>query len=388
MSANLEGYLEPCGCAVGLLGGLSRRDRVLKKLPSEALRIELGDFVTGFSEQDRLKLETFLQALEIMEYDVLAPSAETLRFHADIFDEFGCNEKYSLLGVKEEKMSPSCLSAASKLLGNSKIRFLSIGSDGQTDIETQDNVQNSVLVVSFDGDEEAFEEVRQSLSLAPDLVLLTKPHIDRSKKLASTKIPTFVVPSNGKVLLLLSGAKTKDGWKFSSKDIPLDEDIGDSKRIAELHKQYLQAVQDRSLLLKALDKEVLSAGLHYVGSQACLRCHRSDYALWEQSKHFHALKTLQDDKRVFDPECVACHVVGFGVKTGYFSQSAQVTSQPKGLGAVGCENCHGAGSEHLKAGGSLPMSRAKDSCAQCHNPNHSPAFELEKYWAVIKHGRT
>jgi hypothetical protein len=88
----------------------------------------------------------------------------------------------------------------------------------------------------------------------------------------------------------------------------------------------------------------------YVGSKRCQDCHPSAFQVWEKSPHSHAYETLVKAKdpslRQFDPECVACHVVGFG-KTGGFT-GPDDTSRLKN---VGCESCHGPCSEHVKAPG-------------------------------------
>ena len=47
--------------------------------------------------------------------------------------------------------------------------------------------------------------------------------------------------------------------------------------------------------------------------------------------------------RQYDGECVVCHTVGFGYKTGFANEK----DTPK-LKDVGCESCHGPGSLHAK----------------------------------------
>lgn len=85
----------------------------------------------------------------------------------------------------------------------------------------------------------------------------------------------------------------------------------------------------------------------YVGSDKCERCHQSAYKTWKESGHSHAYQTLVDAKnpsrRQFDPECIVCHTVGYGYKGGFLSQEKSAN-----LVNVGCESCHGPGSEHLK----------------------------------------
>jgi hypothetical protein len=85
----------------------------------------------------------------------------------------------------------------------------------------------------------------------------------------------------------------------------------------------------------------------YIGTEACKKCHEHAYEVWKASKHSHAYQTLVDAKhpslRQYDGECIVCHTVGFGYKTGFTNEAAT----PK-LMNVGCESCHGPGSLHAK----------------------------------------
>jgi hypothetical protein len=85
----------------------------------------------------------------------------------------------------------------------------------------------------------------------------------------------------------------------------------------------------------------------YIGSEACKKCHEHAYEVWKASPHSHAYQTLVDAKhpslRQYDGECIVCHTVGFGYKTGF----TNAEDTPK-LINVGCESCHGPGSLHAK----------------------------------------
>lgn len=104
---------------------------------------------------------------------------------------------------------------------------------------------------------------------------------------------------------------------------------------------------------------------HFVGSEACRKCHRQEYAIWKQTPHAHAFETLEKAKfpsnRQFDAECVVCHTVGFKNPTGYYDPPAAkglkksdpakyaqlMVEHNKRLENVGCESCHGPASAHV-----------------------------------------
>lgn len=106
------------------------------------------------------------------------------------------------------------------------------------------------------------------------------------------------------------------------------------------------------------------AGPSFEGRKKCSSCHRSQFESWEKTVHAKALDALApnaqpeakrkaklDPNRNYsqDPECVGCHTTGFGHDGGYDPKEPD-----KYLIGVGCESCHGAGSEyrllHRKAG--------------------------------------
>jgi hypothetical protein len=84
----------------------------------------------------------------------------------------------------------------------------------------------------------------------------------------------------------------------------------------------------------------------------------------------------------YDPECVACHVIGLNYFTGF--ETMESTPALKG---VGCESCHGPGSSH-KETQSIDYGKVDvENCEICHNDEHSPNFEFKDYWQKIKHPR-
>ena len=117
----------------------------------------------------------------------------------------------------------------------------------------------------------------------------------------------------------------------------------------------------------------------YVGVTQCAACHPTEAARWSTSRHAHAIETLDEAGRGHDPRCLSCHVTGLGHPGGDVS----------GLAMVGCESCHGPGSEHAASPapgyGELPADGS--ACVACHTHDNSPDFRWERYWPEISHGR-
>ncbi len=115
----------------------------------------------------------------------------------------------------------------------------------------------------------------------------------------------------------------------------------------------------------------------YVGTAACAQCHPEAVAFWRKTGHGKAWETLVTRGKQYDLTCVGCHVVGYQ-KPGGFCRVKDVA----GYEDVGCENCHGPGSEHVRTSEaeSIVLRSTPATCAdQCHVPEHSQEFEFASY---------
>jgi len=123
-------------------------------------------------------------------------------------------------------------------------------------------------------------------------------------------------------------------------------------------------------------------GKSFVTSEACRQCHAVEYAVWEGSKHAHAMDILVEKKAEYNPECVGCHVLGFKRRDGFVDLKTTAA-----FANVHCESCHGAGARHVQ-NPNTPYGRLTPlACLRCHTKENSPSFEYNAYWAKIKHGK-
>lgn len=149
----------------------------------------------------------------------------------------------------------------------------------------------------------------------------------------------------------------------------------------------------------------------YVGVAKCRVCHMNarlggdNYNAWKASAHARAFETLASEKarakakelKIADPQaserCVKCHVTAYGVPPGLVSPSV------KNEDGIGCERCHGPGSEYmsnevmknrklaLAKGLRMPDEKV---CRECHNeesPFYKP-FDYKTFVARIAHPKS
>jgi hypothetical protein len=113
----------------------------------------------------------------------------------------------------------------------------------------------------------------------------------------------------------------------------------------------------------------------YVGQETCGTCHTAAVAVWKKTGHSHAYKTIADESKEFNLDCVGCHVSGYDKPGG--STVTDVTSP--NLKDVQCEACHGPGSKHIEDPSSNPLADKPEEnvCTGCHHPPHTDIFDYK-----------
>ncbi len=170
--------------------------------------------------------------------------------------------------------------------------------------------------------------------------------------------------------------------------IPQDDALRkESDAYRDLVRKTRLAVDDPT---RTRDDEVpgVRPAAKYAGSQACATCHVRATHIWEGTAHAQAFISLTAHNSDADPTCIGCHTVGFGTASGYRREYAG-----KKLTDVGCESCHGPGSEHVaqrRSGEKVlfkfrPLGEA--DCTTCHHGEFSRPFKWEYFWPPIKHGK-
>lgn len=106
----------------------------------------------------------------------------------------------------------------------------------------------------------------------------------------------------------------------------------------------------------------------FIGAEKCRGCHPQQYKDFEARKFTKAWAVLKMRGKTRDPECLKCHVTGYGEPGGYVSED-----ETPHLRYKQCEACHGAGGKHASNPGDRVAMEAmkshvrdKDVCIQCH----------------------
>ncbi|MDD3684667.1 cytochrome c family protein [Desulfovibrio desulfuricans] len=116
----------------------------------------------------------------------------------------------------------------------------------------------------------------------------------------------------------------------------------------------------------------------YIGSKNCAPCHEEQYnSFIKHSKKAHSWNSVAIMKPKLKEhelqKCYECHTTGYN-KGGF--KSIETTPE---LADVGCETCHGPGSEHAENQDPQSISRkpAVETCTACHNPERIQDFKFK-----------
>jgi Cytochrome c554 and c-prime len=120
-------------------------------------------------------------------------------------------------------------------------------------------------------------------------------------------------------------------------------------------------------------------GMKYVPAEACGECHPSALATWKMSRHARAYDTLARAKRTGDPDCVKCHVTGFGTRDGFTTPEATTV-----LARVGCQVCHPVELAVHAGGRVAPPPVTRDRCLSCHTKVTDPKYEHALRWDHVR----
>lgn len=387
------GALKPCGCSGGQLGGLSKRTVVFDRVPAGSRAIvDTGTLVAGTGEQDLIKFRILFEAFRLLGYDLVHLTDEDARIAQSLGLETPGGGSFSVIGAPwGPGQGDRSRTFAKRLAGRDRevtVRFASL--DARTD-------QPEAAAEAFGP---------QAGGYCVDILILRNTDIDSRPVWAELPDADCIVwPSDSDEPQVLSEPGQRPlvftvgrfgrhisrlrvdfpgpdaAPALSLEDIPVEETLPENESLVRLYRQYQQVVSQSDLLEK-YPRVPLPGQLRYVGSEQCRWCHVVEHAEWSPNPHADAFSTLVKVGSDRDPECVICHVVGMDRETGYINEK-----RTPHLKDVGCESCHGPGSEHIRSNGRLPTTEPKMTCLDCHTPEHSSGYagHEDEFREKIKH---
>ena len=396
---NDMGMPRPCGCSKPALGGIVRRMGFFESLPEGvskgSLLVSGGNLIHEGGRQQELKLETFLQELDALGAAAHCLGADDLQvgsfFWEDTLAARGedgtplvsvnvTKEGHRLFRSHVVAATPEGEAVVTGWIDPTSAGWTEPGLVAEESPDVADVVgalqekRRDLVLFAAASAERAREFLERSgLGKAARHVLLVIPGISDIPWLhPSPPPPLLELGLKGQRVAYIGSLKAPVLERF----VLLDADRGSEtgRSLLEFYRENL-AAED----LLAQIPRFESAPAAYIGSKACGACHASALKVWERSGHAHAWEALEAKGDEVDPECVRCHVTGFGLIGGFDPASSAPVN-------VQCEACHGPGAEHAASRAPTPGGTlGGDFCLQCHDVANSPHFKFEDYWPRIAH---
>ncbi|MCA9229807.1 MAG: hypothetical protein KDA57_04090 [Planctomycetales bacterium] len=447
-SGELNGYLEPCGCA-GLdnqKGGLKRRQTLIRQLEAKqwpVVSFDMGGQIRRLGPQGEIKYRYVIESLTKLGYSAIGLGERELQIDANYLTYVLSNYEQDANPVVSANISiidPSIgLSSRYRVI---QVKGKKIGVTSVLGKKYQSEIQDVSDIVSTDP-VAALEELMPTLMAegCDLLVLLAHADPDEAREL-SRQFPQFqMVATTGGAEIPPKEARKIEGSEahlievghkgmyvavvglfddveqpFRYQRVPLDHRFKDSDEMQAMLTAYQNELKNMGLEglgLLGLKHSTDS----FVGSEVCADCHTSATEVFEMTPHAHATDTLVmlDPPRQYDPECLSCHVTGWEPQE-YFPYMSGYRSLEKTPHLVGngCENCHGPGAAHVAAeSGEEELSESEieslrsamrlevvenegnldgqelgvvvKNCLRCHDLDNSPAFDFQQYWPKVAH---
>ncbi|HMF15461.1 MAG TPA: multiheme c-type cytochrome [Gemmataceae bacterium] len=459
VSGQQHGYMEPCGCSRPQIGGLDRRYNFIEGVKGRGwpvLAVDVGDIAqrkgpAGMPNvQGLVKYKYSMMALKQMKYPAVSfGSYEAAMPLIDALTAFTLNNNDPSTGKplppfvlaanldKKEESFPGLVESW-KIVDVPDAK-LKIGVVGVVGPSVAKEIKDPAVRLTKESDVAAIRAALKAMeSDKPDLrVLLYQGQPEEARAIAKEFPSRFPViacistfdepPSNAEIvkeagtIIVTVGHKGKYvgavGINRTGKDEPkfelryqlvrLGEEylISEGKEkghpILDLLEEYTKELKRENYLAKYYpSKHPSQAGKKadekpvYVGSDKCRKCHEHAYEIWKTSPHFKAYEALvkaeHPSNRQYDGECVVCHTVGFGYESGFRNEK-----DTPNLINVGCESCHGPGSQHVKNANNAAAREALnpwkgdarrieiDLCVKCHDPDNDVHWSFDKWKKII-----
>jgi hypothetical protein len=452
ISGEMHGYIMPCGCSSPQVGGLERRYNFIQSLKEKGwavVGVDVGDIAQHRGPlalpnvQGLLKYKLGMESLKEMGYTALAHGEFDASLPLDVaLAEYSLNNPVPtvLLGnLKDRDEQFPGEQAAWKVDGPKG--GIQLGIAGVVGPSVAEKIKDPKVVFpegSVAKELPAILRAMRANKVKPDLYVLLYQGTPKEARACAKAFPDFQVilclgetdeppgkPEKvGDTLIITIGHKgkyvgivginktgrEKPKYELRYQLVALGEEYitpdGSVAKQPVLRKleEYTRELKRENYLAKyGQVKHPMQLGLDadkmptYVGSAKCKGCHEHAYEIWEKSPHSHAYEDLVNAKRPslrqYDGECIVCHTVGFSFVSGF-----QNEDKTPNLKNVGCESCHGPGSQHAKRPTNVewqkqlnPWRHAEPNetkrktqieiqlCVKCHDPDNDVHWSFDKW---------
>lgn len=428
------GQIRSCNCTKFRYGGYGREltlvEQARKQNPNVII-IEGGGAVgQRDADQDKLKSDVAIDAMNVIGYTAFVPGDAELRFDRKHLEGWIARSKTPFVAANvkyKDTDKPVCSQPFVVQKLQNGLRVAVVGVVGK---ELFPNMMQMSMDVEITDPEPALKSLLPKVRSQADFIIVTAhAPAETAKSLARLPGADMVICTHsnekldmpakdknvversteqiGKCLFAMSN--TRSGWSVGKLDLEFDGTTLKSSRhqtifldrafeehptIVKIYDKYnsdlAQMIETEQNALRDQFAEMLKArGIDpskrkrekvFAGSDACKTCHETSHKIWAASRHATAFGTLEKTGQGADPECVRCHVTGASYRGGYVS--AKETPE---LTGIQCEACHGPGVAHASKPAPGYGAVSEENCRSCHTEAYNPDFDFEQMVDKIQH---
>lgn len=418
-TCDTRGRLEPCGCFTGQHGGLTRLRTYMEAQPAGVgLRFDVGDSIGGAADYDLVHYRYMLRAFAEMQFDAINLGHREVQLSASALRDLASTSPVPLISANLlDTQSGRPVVSPYRIVRRGAARIAIVGvvePQGTRDRlgeglrieeiatslaallpELRDRADLFVLLAFVD--EGALTRLAQEF-YEFDLILGGRVRQPAQSLIHENRSAIFFTTNEARTVAAME-TEVRDGRRLqviAAQVIFLDESIPEDASFVALSDDYRKEIRQTRLALDdlaGLDLEQVpgvAPTATYVGTESCIGCHLQSHQTWEGTAHARAFASLQKKGADADPSCIGCHTVGLGTPSGYRREF-----EGRRLVNVGCESCHGPGSEHVTQRAVQRTSNeavlfkyrklTAADCTQCHYGEFSRPFQWEHFWPLVEH---
>lgn len=353
-SNDVLGELEPCGCRSNPLGGVTRKENLLKKIrekDSVLLQLDAGDLFFPSDampelllKQSELQAKYLAQAMGVLKHDAMVPGEKDFALGYSVFKKIKKEASFKFLAANLKERSGRKVFESHAIFK----RDLKIGVFGIVG----DHLAWPAELKATSAIAAAKAEVRALKGKVDLIVALTHEGYEKDLQLAQAVPGIDVIIGGHTQTFLQKPVQVGKTWIYQSSFrnqyigvIPLEKplqpdhyrlialDAGYDSPTTALHaldglvKKFKNALAklnsekenaiDQANVSDELDEKAFAlANPRYQTFPRCAECHLKQFDFWRKTSHVHALQGLVDKQQSMNKECLTCHSVGLGDPQG------------------------------------------------------------------------
>ncbi len=303
-----HGEVEPCGCPRVQLGGLSRLvnfvDRRTKAAKGSAvLIVDTGNSFFSLPvlpdtrlESEKRKADLIADAYKLLGVQVLVPGPKDLALGPAELDRLAQRAGLKLL-------SPGSHAVVEH--GGVKVGWMGIGEPPAPEV-----LKGALAAM-------AGADVKIAVSQTPD-------GADAARAAGFDLVISAPQPE-GKSVHWGTWDLAGKTWKDKT-ETELDPQWEKGGRFEKTYRRYLSSMKSaavRQVPIKTTKKS--ERGPFKAQALECRKCHIKQYDFWAETQHASAYLVLFAKDQNFNPECIACHSLGFQQAGGFSDITAPIT---------------------------------------------------------------